>query len=69
MFCGWSEALSIRKHPSTPMTGSASGMPVALVLFPQHVCLYHRESLGTVDRRVLEDPRVTPAPLELLGRE
>ncbi|KAJ8791924.1 hypothetical protein J1605_004149 [Eschrichtius robustus] len=27
------------------------------------------ESLGTVDRRVLEDPRVTPAPLELLGRE
>lgn len=28
-----------------------------------------RESLGTVDRRVLEDPRVTPAPLELLGRE
>lgn len=27
-----------------------------------------RESLGTVDRRVLEDPRVTQAPLELLGR-
>ncbi|KAB1264320.1 Collagen alpha-1 chain [Camelus dromedarius] len=27
-----------------------------------------RESLGTVDRRVLEDPRVTPAPLEPLGR-
>lgn len=44
-------------------------MPVTLALFPQHVCLYHRESLGTVDRRVLEDPRVTPAPLELLGRE
>lgn len=27
-----------------------------------------RESLGTVDRRVLGDPRVTPAPLEPLGR-
>lgn len=27
-----------------------------------------RESLGTVGRRVLEDPRVTPAPLEPLGR-
>nr|XP_008526115.1 PREDICTED: uncharacterized protein LOC103556024 [Equus przewalskii] len=27
-----------------------------------------RENLGTVDRRVLEDPRVTPVPLEPLGR-
>lgn len=27
-----------------------------------------RESLGTADRRVLEGPRVTPAPLEPLGR-
>lgn len=30
--------------------------------------LERRENLGTVDRRVLEDPRVTQAPLEPLGR-
>lgn len=51
-----------------PMTGSASGMLVALVLVPQHACLCCRGSLGIVDRRVLEDPRVTLVPLELLGR-
>lgn len=55
-------------HPSMPMTGSASGMLVALVLVPQHACLCCRGSLGIVDRRVLEDPRVTLVPLELLGR-
>lgn len=34
----------------------------------QDLELERRESLGTVDRRVLEDPRVTQAPLEPLGR-
>lgn len=53
-----------RRHPSASMMG----MPVALGLFLQQACLCHRESLGTVDRRVLEDPRVTQAPLEPLGR-
>lgn len=56
------------RHFSAPMTGSAPGAPVAPVLFPQHARLCHRESLGTEDRRVHEDPRATLAPLELLGR-
>lgn len=66
--CGWSEAVSTGRHPIVCRAGSASGVPVARVLFPQQACLCHRESLGTVDRRVLGDPRVTPAPLEPLGR-
>lgn len=60
--------MSIGRHPCAPSTGSAWGVPVALVLFPQQACLCYRENLGTVDRRVLEDPRVTPVPLEPLGR-
>lgn len=58
----------MEKHSSTPMAGSALGAPVAPVVFPQHAHLCHRESLGTEDRRVHEDPRATLAPPELLGR-
>lgn len=54
-------------------TGSISvppqpAVPATVGLFLQQACLCHRENLGTVDRRVLEDPRVTQAPLEPLGR-
>lgn len=56
--------LGAQEHPSASM----AGMPTALGLFLQQACLCHRESLGTVDRKVLEDPRVTRAPLEPLGK-
>lgn len=36
--------------------------------FAKQVHLCHRESLVTVDRKVLEDLRVIPALLESLGR-
>lgn len=38
---------------------------VAEGLFPQQVCLCHRESL---DRKALQDPRVTLDPLDPLDK-
>ena len=57
----------MEKHSNAPMTSSAPGQPVAPVLFPQHAHLCCRESLGTEDRRVHEDPRATLAPWSFWG--